>query len=155
MKWHYQQAFSCFAWGIHLKSRSGVYKNLGGNFMPIHLEIPHLKKIRVKLLPGLGQKAGVFFNFLSEEWVSPQKIPFLSKWWWGVSPSLKRACLHWQTAYKMEGRETSQSACFFKKNLTTVSAARVKRQLFLRMPFFQNSSRQLLLNIKVTLTGQL
>ena len=46
--------------------------------MPIHLEIQHLKEIRVKLLPDSGQKAGVFFNFLSE-WAPPQKNTIVIK----------------------------------------------------------------------------
>ena len=80
--------------------------------MPIHLEIPHLKEIRVKLLPGLGQKAGVFFNFLSEEWVSPQKIPFLSKWWWGGVPQFEKSMFTLVDSIQ-DGRQRDFTVCLF------------------------------------------
>ena len=63
--------------------------------MPIHLEIQHLKEIRVKLLPDSGQKAGVFFNFLSEWAPPPKKYHCYQNGGGGGVPSFKRACLHW------------------------------------------------------------
>ena len=48
----------------------------------------------------------------------------------------------------MAGGGTSQ--LFFSRILTKVTAVRVKGQLFLRKPFFQDSSLQLLLSTRVT-----
>ena len=90
--------------------------------------------------------------------MSQQKLKFINiniQLLWGV---LKNSCFEsWSKSLKCKREEVQFLArlhvCrlhrYFFKNFSKVSSLRVKWQLFLGTPFFENSSLQLLLNTRV------